>query len=138
MTTTGAVGKAGYPTFNAFVVNREFAAKNRQFLIAFVKVINEANASYNKDKADWGVDSTHIKRIAGLIGMTPADVVLSLEGATYPDGNEQVTKELLGGGSANALKLTSDFLKSSGRISTVAESYARFVNPDIASAALNK
>ena len=138
MTTAGIIGKAGYPTFNGWVVDRKFAAANQQGLIAFAKVIDEANASYKKDRADWGVDSTHIKNISKRIGMKPADVVQALDGAAYPDGNEQVGKDMLAEGSAKALKSTADFLKSNGRISTAAPSYTKFVNSAIAKAALGK
>ncbi|MEO7159834.1 MAG: ABC transporter substrate-binding protein [Polaromonas sp.] len=138
MTTAGAVGKAGYPTFNGWVVDRKFAAENRQGLIAFAKVMNEVNASYNRDKTAWNAESPQVKSIASRIGMTPADVVLALDGASYPDGSEQVSKELLAEGSATSLKSTADFLKANGRISTAAASYTKFVNPDIARAALAK
>ena len=138
LTTAGTIGKAGYPTFNGWVVDRKFAEANQPGLIAFAKVMDEVNASYNKDKAGWGVDSTHIKNIAKRIGMKPADVLQALEGATYPDGNEQVGKDMLAEGSAKALKSTADFLKANGRISTVAPSYTKFVNPSIAKAAVGK
>jgi taurine transport system substrate-binding protein len=138
MITAGAVGKAGYPTFNGWVVDRKFAAKNRQGLIAFAKVMNEVNASYNRDKAAWNAESPQVKSIAKRTGMTPADVVPALDGASYPDGSEQVSKELLAGGSATSLKSTADFLKANGRISAAAASYTKFVNLDIARAALAK
>ncbi len=138
LTTAGAIGKAGYPTFNGWVVDRKFAAANQQGLIAFAKVMDEVNASYKKDKADWAADSNHVKEIAKRIGMKPADVVRALDGATYPDGNEQVSQEMLGEGSAKALKSTADFLKANGRISTAAPSYTKFVNPAIAKAAIGK
>jgi taurine transport system substrate-binding protein len=138
MTTAGEVGKAGYPTFNGWVVDRKFAAENRQGLIAFVKLMNEVNATYNRDKAAWTAASPQIKSIAGRTGMSATDVVDALDGATYPDGNEQVSKAMLGEGSATALKSTADFLKANGRISSAAASYTKFVNSEFAKAALAK
>lgn len=138
MITAGEVGKAGYPTFNGMVVDRKFATENREGLIAFAKVMNEVNASYNKNKADWGVNSANVKGIVGRIGMNAGDVVLALEGATYPDGEEQLSAAMLGGGSTAALKSTAEFLKSNGRISKTSDDYSKFVRSDIAKAALGK
>lgn len=135
MTTAGDVGKAGYPTFNGWVVNTDFAKENRAGLVGFIKVMNEINASYTKDQAKWTADSTQIKAIAKRLGSTPKEIVAALDGATYPDGNDQLTAEWLGGGAAKSIKLTSDFLKSAGRINSSADSYAKFVNADLAKAA---
>lgn len=138
LTTAGEVGKAGYPTFNGWVVNTKFAAENRAGMIGFIKVMNEINANYTKNKAQWGADSAPAKAIAARLGTTPAEIVEALEGATYPDGNEQVTAQWLGGGAAKFMKSTADFLKSAGRITTVSDSYAKYVNADLARAAAAK
>lgn len=57
MTTAGDTGKAGYPKFNGWVVNAKFAAENRAGMIGFIKVMNEINAAYTKDKSIWNADS---------------------------------------------------------------------------------
>lgn len=136
MTTAGDVGKAGYPTFNGWVVNTKFAAENRAGLIGFIKVMNDINAQYTKNKALWNADSAQVKAIAVRLGTTPKEIAVDLQGATYPDGNEQLSAEWLGGGAAKFMKLTADFLKSAGRISASADSYAKFVNADFAKAAV--
>lgn len=138
MTTAGDVGKAGYPTFNGWVVNTKFAAENRAGMIGFIKVMNEINAAYTKNKSLWSADSAPVKAIAARLGTTPKEIVADLEGATYPDGEEQLSAEWLGGGAAKALKSTADFLKSAGRINTVADSYAKYVNADLAKTAAAK
>lgn len=138
MTTAGEVGKAGYPTFNGWVVNTKFAAENRAAMIGFIKVMNDVNASYTKNKAQWNADSAPVKAIAARLGTTPKEIVADLDGATYPDGEEQITAEWLGGGAAKSMKLTADFLKSAGRINASADSYAKFVNADMAKAAAAK
>lgn len=135
MTTAGEVGKAGYPTFNGWVVNTKFAAENRAGMIGFIKVMNEINAAYTKNKSLWNADSAPVKAIAARLGTTPKEIVADLDGATYPDGDEQITAQWLGGGAAKSMKLTADFLKSAGRINASADSYAKFVNADMAKAA---
>jgi taurine transport system substrate-binding protein len=138
MITAGEVGKAGFPTFNGWVVNTKFAAENKAGMIGFIKVMNEINASYTKNKATWTADSVQVKAIATRLGTTPKDIVADLDGATYPDGDEQITAEWLGGGAAKFMKSTADFLKSAGRISASADSYAKYVNMDLAKAAAAK
>jgi taurine transport system substrate-binding protein len=138
MITAGEVGKAGYPTFNGWVVNNKFAQENREGLIGFIKVMNEINEDYTKNKSKWTADSTAVKSIAARVGTTPAEIVVDLEGATYPGGTEQVSAEWLGGGAAKSMKSTADFLKSVGRINASADSYVKYVNADFAKAAIAK
>jgi taurine transport system substrate-binding protein len=135
MITAGDVGKAGYATFNGWVVNTKFASENRAALIGFIKVMNEVNASYNKNRAQWNAGSAPIKAIAAQHGTTPEVIIAGLDGATYLDGDEQISAAWLGGGAAKNVKLTADFLKSAGRINVSADSYAKFVNDDMAKAA---
>jgi taurine transport system substrate-binding protein len=138
MVTVGDVGKAGFPTFNGWVVNTKFAQENRAGLIGFIKVMNEVNEDYTANKAKWTADSAPVKAIATRLGTTPAAIVADLDGATYPGGKDQVTAEWLGGGAAKFMKSTADFLKSAGRITTAADSYTKFVNADLAKAAAAK
>jgi taurine transport system substrate-binding protein len=138
MTTAGDVGKAGYPTFNGWVVNKKFAQQNRAAMIGFIKVMNEVNEDYTANKGKWTADSVPVKAIAARVGAKPGDILADLDGATYPGGKDQVSAEWLGGGAARFMKSTAEFLKSAGRINTVADSYAKFVNADLAKAAIAK
>ena len=138
MITAGEVGKAGYPTFNGWVVNTKFAQENREGLIGFIKVMNEINEDYTSNKAKWTADSAAVKSIAARVGASPGEIVVDLEGATYPGGKEQVSADWLGGGAAKSMKSTADFLKSVGRINASADSYAKYVNAEFAKAAVAK
>ena len=138
MTTAGDVGKAGFPTFNGWVVNTKFAQENRAGLVGFIKVMNDINEDYTKNKAKWTADSAQVKAIATRLGTTPVAIVSDLDGAVYPGGADQVSAEWLGGGAAKFMKSTADFLKGAGRISNAADSYAKFVNADYAKAAVAK
>jgi taurine transport system substrate-binding protein len=138
MITAGEIGKAGYPTFNGWVVNTKFAQDNRAGLVAFIKVMNEVNEDYNKNTAKWTADSVPVKSIAARLGTTPKEIVNDLAGATYPGAAEQITPEWLGGGAAKFMKSTADFLKSAGRINNAADDYGKFVNADYAKAAAAK
>jgi taurine transport system substrate-binding protein len=138
MTTAGDVGKAGYPTFNGWVVNTSFARENRAGLIGFIKVMNEINEDYTNNKAKWTADSATVKSIAARLGTTPAEIVADLDGAKYLSGAEQVSAEWLGSGASKSMKSTADFLKTVGRINASADSYDKYVNAEFAKAAVAK
>lgn len=138
LTTAADVAKTGFPTFNGWVVNTKFSAANRAGLVNFLKIMNEINGDYTKNKAAWNAESQPIKAIAANVGITPAAAVAALDGATYPDGDLNMSAAWMGGGVATTIKSTADFLKSAGRISTVSDSYTKFVNPEFAKAAHGK
>lgn len=138
LTTAGELAKAGFPTFNGWVVNTKFGADNRAGVVNFLTVMNEVNGQYTKNKAAWTADSPQIKAIAAIVGSTPQDAVAALDGAVYPDGDAQMSAAWMGGGAASTMKATADFLKSAGRINAVADNYAKFVNADFAKAAAGK
>ena len=138
LTTAGEVAKAGFPTVNGWVVNTKFGADNRAGVINFLKAMNEVNGQYTKNKAAWTADSPQIKAIAANVGATPADTVVALDGASYPDGDAQMSAAWIGGGAATTMKSTADFLKGAGRINAAADSYTKFVNADFAKAAAGK
>lgn len=138
MTTAGDVGKAGYPTFNGWVVNNKFAADNKAGMVAFVKVMNEINEDYTKNKAKWTVESASIQAVAKRVGSSPKDTVADLDGATYPGAQDQVSDTWMGGGAAKSMKSTADFLKGAGRITSASDSYAKYVNSDFVKAAAAK
>ncbi len=125
----------GYPTFDGWVVDAEFAKENAEGLVAFIRTVNEANMAYLADPAAWTADSAQVKTIADYTGADAAQVPGILEGYTFLPISEQVGPKWLGGGSAEAMKSTAAFLKSAGRIDTVLEDYTPFVNADLAKSA---
>lgn len=124
----GQVAQWGYPTFNAWVVSREFAKANRKGLIGFMRAINTANESYLKDPAAWTPSSPQVKAIAAATGAAPDQVPEVIKGYQLLPLAEQLKPEWMGGGVAITLKATATFLKSANRIDHVLPSYASFVN----------
>lgn len=131
------VAEWGYPTFNVWVVNKKFAAANKDALVAFMKAVDAANLAYLKNKAAWTADSAEIKSIAAQTGADPAAVPVTLEGYTFLPLGEQLKPSWMGGGIAKAVKDTAAFLKSAGRIDRVADDYSSAVNLDYLKAAAN-
>ncbi len=124
----------GYPTFDGWVVNTAFAEANADAMVAFTRVMNEANMAYLADPAAWTADSAAIKTIAEVTGAAPDQVPGILKGFTFIPLADQMGDTWLGGAAAN-MKTTADFLVKAGRIDAAADDYAGFVNTSIAEAA---
>jgi taurine transport system substrate-binding protein len=133
------VAKEGAPTFDAIIVNRAWAEKNKDFVTALVRKIDEADAAYRAGKAGYTADSDAVKAIAKVVGATPADVPASLAEYAFPTAAEQATAKWLGGGKdggvAKALANTATFLKAQGRITEIPADFGKFVDPEFAAAA---
>ncbi len=124
----------GFPTFDGWVVDREFGQANKDKIVAFLKEIDKANAAYLADPAAWTVDSTEVQTLAAATGADPAQVPGILEGFTFLPMAAQVSDTWLGGAAAT-VKGTAEFLKAAGRIDSVGDDYAGFVNAEFADAA---
>jgi len=124
----------GYPTFDGWVVNKAFAEANADAMVAFAKVMNEANVAYLSDPAAWTADSAPVKTIAEVTGAAPDQVPGILKGFTFIPLSDQMGATWLGGAAAN-MKTTADFLVKAGRIDAAVDDYAGFVSTSIAEAA---
>jgi taurine transport system substrate-binding protein len=137
--SSGDVAKQGAPTFDSIIVNRAWAEKNKNFLTAFIKEIDKADAAYKANRASYTADSDQVKAIAKVVGAPPADVPASLAEYSFPSAAEQASSTWLGGGKdggvAKAMASTANFLKEQGRITDVPADFGKFVNPEFAAAA---
>lgn len=124
----------GFPTFDGWVVDREFGMANKDKIVAFLKEIDKVNAAYLADPAAWDVDSAEVQALAAATGADPAQVPGILEGFTFLPLSVQVEPTWLGGADAT-IKGTADFLKAAGRIDTVGDDYSGFVNAEYANEA---
>lgn len=124
----------GFPTFDGWVVNREFGQAHKAEIVAFLKEIDKANKSYLANPAAWTADAPEVKALANATGADPSQVPAILEGFTFLPMSDQTSDTWLGG-AAKTVKGTADFLKEAGRIDTVGDDYAAFVNPEFAAEA---
>jgi len=118
----------GKPTFDGWVVNREFGEKNRSLIVAFIKAITKANQSYTSNPAAWTADSAPVKTIAQRTGAKAADIPVILKGYGFPSISDQLSSAWLGGAIANSIGATAVFLKEQKKISTALNDYTKFVN----------
>lgn len=126
----------GYPTFDGWVVNKKFAARNAERLAAFVRVMDEANAAYLRDPAAWTGDSTPVKTIAERTGARPDRIPEILKGYTFLPLAKQIGPAWFGGSIAKTITYTAGFLTAAGMIDSVAEDYRGFVNAELTQAAM--
>ncbi len=136
LTDSAEVAKWGAPTFDAWIVRKDFAAAHPDFVTAFVRVTGKAYAEYRKNGKSWGADSAQAEKIARLTGAGKADIPALLAGSQFPTLDEQASARLLGGGSVRTLSDTSLFLKEQKKADKVLASYQGFVTPRFAKLAL--
>ena len=126
--TSGVLSGWGKATFDGMVANGAFATANPDFMCLFVKTLAAADAAYRHDPDAWTPDSEPVAAIVGLIGGDPLDVPDGLALYDFPTLEEQVSARWLGGGAAQALRFTADFLKAERKIPEVLPDYAPAVN----------
>ena len=127
ITTSGAIGKKGFPTFDGLVVDAKWAANNEAFMVALVKALAKADDEYRKNAAKWTVDSPQVKAVAKWTKADAKDVPASMALYKFPSLQEQASATWLGGGAAKAMTSTAAFLKEQGRVQEVKPNYASFV-----------
>jgi len=131
--TSGKISAdTGKATFDGYVVNRDWAKANKDFMVKFVKVLAAADDNYRKNKAKFGKDSAEAKAIAKWSGAKQEDVPASMSLYAFPTAQEQSTKWLGGGKdsiAAKALAATADFQLSQKQIEKKLPDYSVAVNP---------
>ncbi|HQZ12449.1 MAG TPA: taurine ABC transporter substrate-binding protein [Devosia sp.] len=133
--TTGAtvladssnVAEWGGPTFDAWIVRKDFADQHPEIVKAFVKTTADAYATYLGNPDAWNAESAEAKKIADLSGAAAADVPALLKGYVFPSLEQQASADFLGGGTVKAIAATAEFLVAQGRIPAALPDYAPFV-----------
>jgi taurine transport system substrate-binding protein len=127
---------AGKPTFDGWVVNREFAAANPEFMTAFLKTLEAANAAYTSNPGAWTADSDAVKKIEAATGAPAAEIPAALTGYGFPTLAEMASEAWLGGGNQKNMLATAKFLAENKRIDAPLDDYTKFVNADYLAAAM--
>ncbi|HET7866319.1 MAG TPA: taurine ABC transporter substrate-binding protein [Burkholderiaceae bacterium] len=133
LTDSAQVAKWGAPTFDAWIVRKDFAQKNPDFVTAFARITGEAYAAYRKDAKAFAADAAQVDKIVRLTGAKKEEIAELLAGSRFPTLAEQAT--LLSSGTVKALTQTSSFLKEQGKIDQVLADYKGYVTPRFVQAA---
>ncbi|WP_255989527.1 taurine ABC transporter substrate-binding protein [Chitinolyticbacter albus] len=134
LTSSTDVAKWGAPTFDAWIVRKDFAEKNPAFVEQFARVTLKAYADYAANPKAFAGNAGNVEKIARITGSKPEEVASLLEGNRYPVAAEQT--KLLAKSTEQALAHTSAFLKEQGKVDAVHPSYAEYVSSRYAKAAL--
>jgi len=132
------VAKWGGPTFDAWIVRKDYADKHPDVIRAWVKTTADAYAAYLRDPAAWNAASPQAKAIADLTGAKPADVPELLKGYVFPTLAQEAGPDFLGGGTAKAIADTAAFLVAQGKIPAALPDYAPYVDASFVSAVLGQ
>lgn len=128
LTDSRQVGEWGAPTFDVWVVRKDFAGKNPQFLKAFVQASLKQIDQYSKDPKAFEADAGNVKKIAELTGSAPQDIPLLLSGNIYL--NRQQQAQSLQGEFAKNILDTAAFLKSQGKVDQLKADYGDHVTAE--------
>jgi taurine transport system substrate-binding protein len=138
ITSSGEIGKKGFPTFDGLVVNSKWAAANEAFVVTLIKALAKADQAYRDNVAQWTSDSAQVKAVAKWTKADAKDVPSSMKLYRFPTPAEQASPAWLGGQAAKALTDTAAFLKEQGRVQETRPSYAEFVTTSYVQKAMGK
>ncbi|MFK3921566.1 taurine ABC transporter substrate-binding protein [Pseudomonas fulva] len=124
--TSGELGKSGAPTFDAWIVRKDFASKHPDVVRAFAQVTLQAYADYRKDPQAWLANQDNVAKLAKLSGAKPSDIPVLLQGNVYPLAADQASA--LGAPTTQALTDTATFLKQQGKVEAVLPDYSPYVS----------
>lgn len=126
LATSADVGKWGAPTFDGWIVRKDFAEKNPDFVSKFARVTLDAYASYHANPKAWVGNSDNLDKVVRVTGAKKEDIAGLLEGNVFPLARQQT--ELLGKPTVKALADTAGFLKEQGKVDSVQSDYTPFVS----------
>lgn len=130
------VAEWGAPTFDAWIVRKDFASEHPEAVRDFVKVTGKAYDAYNSKPDAWDDKSPEAEKIARLTGAKQEEVPALLKGYVYPSLKDQASADYLGGATVKAIADTSAFLKEQGKVDNALSDYAPFVTTKFVTDAL--
>ena len=129
LTSSGKIAQqTGYATFDAIVVNTDWAKDHGPFMTAMVKILAKTDADYRANAAAWTGASAKGAAVAKVSGAAPDDVAPSMALYQFPTLAEQGSKRWLSGGKdsgvAKSLAATAQFLQTQKTIQAVLPDYS--------------
>jgi len=127
--------ETGKATFDGYIVNRDWAKNNKDFMVKFTRILAASDAKYRANAAKWTADSSEVKAVAKWSGAKPEDVPAGMALYRFPSASDQSTKWLGGGKdstAAKALAATAQFQLSQKQIEKTLPDYSVAVTPEYA------
>ena len=116
----------GHPTFDLWVVRKDFAKTNPNFLQSFVDTTVNAFKTYTNNPVQFIENKTYLTEISQLTGSNAQDIPLLLAGNQYLNKQEQY--KLLTQDFAKNITDTALFLKSQDKLDQVKPNYQDNIN----------
>ena len=135
--SSGDLSNWGKATFDAMVASKAFTDENPEFMCQWIKMVAAADADFRANPNDYGPGTAKSKAIAKAVSGQADQVGGVLALYDYPSLEQQVSAAWLGGGVANAMMATSEFLQSQGKIDSVLDSYDGASNAKFATMAMS-
>ena len=89
--TSGKISAdTGKATFDGYIVNKDWAKANKDFLVKFVKILAASDDKYRKNKGSYGKDSADAKAIAKWSGAKVEDVAPSMDLYAFPTAQDTI------------------------------------------------
>jgi taurine transport system substrate-binding protein len=132
----GAGSIAAAQTYDGWVVNRDWAVQNADFVRAFLGVIESANARFRSNPASFAAGTPAAKSIARATGIGVDEQAPLMRGLSFPLLHEQYLWLGPGGPAGDQIAATAAFLRDNKRAEKSSASFRRFVNSDYLRAAL--
>lgn len=133
--TSGQLGKWGRPTFDGLVVRNDFAEANQDFMCRFVRTVAAADAAYRDNPASFAPGSANAAKVAELGDGDAASVAKILGQYEFLPLDQQAAPDWLGGGAADVLAATGQFLEDQNLVDKSPRDYAGFVTSEFVHAA---
>ena len=133
LTSSAQVSKWGAPTYDIWIVRKDFADAHPEFVNKFAKVSLDAIAGYVANPKAFIANKDNIDKISRLTGAAPADVVLGLQGNRFLTQKDQIA--LLQKPFVQAVANTAAFLKSQGKVDSLQADYSPYVSNQFVKAA---
>lgn len=123
-----SISNLGSPTYDLWVVRKDFAKQHPNVLRQFVQISNQQIEAYHQNPKAFMRSNSNIKKIANLTGSNPKDIPILLSGNRYLSLEEQ--KHLFHKQLPQDIQKTAQFLYQQGKIPAVKESYSSNINGD--------
>jgi taurine transport system substrate-binding protein len=128
LVSSAQVAQWGSPTLDLWMVRKDVAAANPEFVQSFVDTTERAYTRFQKNHASWTVSSPEVLAIGRVTGATPDEVLELLRGNYYPQPAEESSSRFLDGGTVNAIADTAAFLKTQDVIPHILDDYSPYIN----------
>lgn len=119
----------GVRIYDVISTSRDFAAAHPEALTKFLQVTIDANRAYNDDPEPL------LPVIAEVSGMDLDTTRAFISGFAFPDRDEMLGPDWMGGGVQESMKKQMDFFAAMGEIQASLDSYDQFVDTSFLEAA---